>query len=142
MRASSKPINVSIEYKLDPNVGNFGLIIEDFSRVILNLCQNAFDAMRDRQAVEEDYQPKLTILSSILEHGIRIIVEDNGKGIPTEIIDKILDPFFTTKQGNEGTGLGLSISTDIIKAHGGTLKIESEENNFTRFIIDLKKEQT
>ena len=142
MRANRNPISVSIEYEFDPNVGNFALIIEDFSRVILNLCQNAFDAMRDRLATDEDYKPKLTIRTSNLEHGIRIIVEDNGKGIPPEIIDKILDPFFTTKQGNEGTGLGLSISTDIIKAHGGTLKIESEENSFTRFNIDLKKEQT
>jgi signal transduction histidine kinase len=87
--------------------------------------------------VNENYVPKLQV-STILENGqIRIAFEDNGPGIPEEIRDKILQPFFTTKKGTEGTGLGLSITHDIVKAHGGDLRVWSEDGKGSDFIITL-----
>lgn len=143
MRASKDPINVDIDLDLDENLGKIDLIAEDFSRVILNLCNNAFDAMRtlsdERSANGKNYEPKLSVRTRKKDSGISIEIEDNGPGIPDEIKDKILQPFFTTKKGTAGTGLGLSITHDVIKAHGGVLDVESKENEFTRFIIHLNK---
>jgi signal transduction histidine kinase len=119
------------------------------------LCNNAFDAMREKvkkyevpstkyndgAGVDGKYLPKLKV-TTMLENGrIRLSLEDNGPGIPDEIKDKILQPFFTTKKGTEGTGLGLSITHDIVKAHGGELSLESksdnENNKGTTFYITL-----
>jgi signal transduction histidine kinase len=132
MRAGKEPINVDIDLQLDETVGEVPLVAEDFSRVILNLVNNAFDAMREKtlQGFEtlgglEDYQPKLTVRTRQNEKSVTIEVEDNGCGIPDEMKDKIMQPFFTTKKGTAGTGLGLSITNDIIKAHGGVLKVKS-----------------
>ncbi|GMQ25460.1 hypothetical protein Aoki45_21420 [Algoriphagus sp. oki45] len=138
MRASKSPINVDISLELDPEIGEVSLISEDFSRVILNLCNNAFDAMREKiQTSSPDFHPLLTA-SSTLENGkILLSIGDNGPGIPEEIKDKILQPFFTTKKGTEGTGLGLSITHDIIKAHGGDLSFKTEIGKGTEFIIQL-----
>jgi signal transduction histidine kinase len=140
MRAGKDPINVDIDLQLDDSVGEVPLVIEDFSRVILNLCQNAFDAMRtlsaERSAHGDSYSPKLNVRTKSENSQILIEVQDNGPGIPDEIKDKILQPFFTTKKGTQGTGLGLSITNDIIKAHGGALKIESDSGR-TVFIIKL-----
>ncbi|TVR15823.1 MAG: hypothetical protein EA391_09795 [Balneolaceae bacterium] len=163
MRAGKEPINVDIDLQLDESVGEVPLIAEDFSRVILNLCNNAFDAMRskltgdggpeagkkspfeggkDGEAGQGDasslsYHPKLTVRTLQTENGtITIEIEDNGPGIPDEIKDKILQPFFTTKKGTQGTGLGLSITNDIIKAHGGSLDVHSQPGQ-TVFSIKL-----
>jgi signal transduction histidine kinase/ligand-binding sensor domain-containing protein len=140
MRAGKNPINVEIALDLDPDLGMVSLIQEDFTRVVINLCNNAFDAMRERvkksegggrrledgSGLGQGYLPKLRV-STMLENGrVRIAFEDNGPGIPKEIKDKILQPFFTTKKGTEGTGLGLSITNDIVKAHGGSLEVHSE----------------
>ncbi len=139
MRAGKSPINVDIDLQLDPAVGEVSLISEDFSRVILNLCNNAFDAMREKLKVEgsDKYLPKLTAKSSLQKEKVLFSIADNGSGIPEEIKNKILQPFFTTKKGTEGTGLGLSITHDIIKAHGGELKVESKEEMGTEFKIFL-----
>ncbi|MBZ9730634.1 hypothetical protein LB467_13140 [Salegentibacter sp. JZCK2] len=140
MRAGKKPINVSIDLELDDRIAEIPLIQEDFSRVILNLCNNAFDAMREKlqNTLEKNtYSPRLTVRTIPEINFIRIEVEDNGPGIPEEIKSKILQPFFTTKKGNEGTGLGLSITQDIIKAHQGRLEIYSEEGSLSRFIVQL-----
>jgi signal transduction histidine kinase len=148
MRANKNPINVDIELDLDENAGKIPLVIEEFSRVILNLCNNAFDAMRDKLTTlkaqpslndGKEYKPKLTIRSKRSDKHLSIEIEDNGTGIPAEIKNKVLQPFFTTKKGKEGTGLGLSITNDIVKAHGGTLRVESEENGFTKFVIHLNE---
>ena len=129
MRAGKEPIDVGIDLQLDENVGEVPLIAEDFSRVILNLCNNGFDAMRDKLTgdggPETGYVPKLTVRTKSDNGKVMIEIEDNGPGIPDDIKDKILQPFFTTKKGTQGTGLGLSITNDIIKAHGGSLEIES-----------------
>jgi len=123
MRAGKNPINVAIDLQLDEQIRNVPLVSEDFSRVLLNLCNNAFDAMRITAEIQP---PKLSIRTKLQSEKILIEVEDNGAGIPDEIKDKILQPFFTTKKGTEGTGLGLSITHDIIKAHGGQLDIQSQ----------------
>jgi len=139
MRASDKPFEVDIEFDLDPSIGEIPIIAEDFSRVMINLCNNAFDAMRDKIKLNntDTYIPRLFVRTIKNDQVINIIVEDNGTGIPENLRKKILQPFFTTKKGTEGTGLGLYITNDIIKAHGGLLRIQSEENKFTRFIIEL-----
>jgi signal transduction histidine kinase/ligand-binding sensor domain-containing protein len=160
MRAGKNPINVDIQLDLDDSFGKIALIEEDFSRVILNLCNNAFDAMRDKMVNfntnldtqliaylpganqnpnPSNYSPKLSIRTKSENDRITIEFEDNGSGIPDEIKDKILQPFFTTKKGTEGTGLGLSITHDIVKAHGGVLKVASQAGKGTTFIIELPK---
>ena len=153
MRAGDDPINVDIDLKLDENVGDVPLVAEDFSRVILNLVNNAFDALREKATVkreispfegteagnisESSYNPKLTVRTKSNSNTITIEFEDNGPGIPDEIKDKILQPFFTTKKGTQGTGLGLSITNDIIKSHGGEMNVASGKLGST-FSIELK----
>jgi two-component system NtrC family sensor kinase len=140
MRANPNPINVDIQLDLDEGLPPIHLNAEDFSRVILNLVKNAFDAMRDKIAAQGiDYKAKIQIQTKDLSDHILINVEDNGSGVPDEIRDKLLMPFFTTKKGTEGTGLGLSITHDIIKSHEGKLSIESKVGEFTRFSILLPK---
>lgn len=140
MRANKNPINVEIKLDLDETLPKINLNAEDFSRVILNLSKNAFDAMRDKIAEKGNaYRSILAIQTQDLGDKVLIIVEDNGPGVPDEIRDKLLLPFFTTKKGTEGTGLGLSITHEIIKTHEGTLEIESEIDQFTRFKITLPK---
>jgi len=148
MRAGKNPIDVEIAFELDPEIKEVPLIKEDFIRVIINLCNNAFDAMRGKVYQTEDgrrktednssiaiYDPRLKVTTSLEKGQVQIALQDNGPGIPDEIKDKILQPFFTTKKGTEGTGLGLSISNDIIKAHGGSLAIESGTNGSIFTII-------
>lgn len=143
MRAGKSPINVDLQFELDESIKEIPLISEDFSRVIINLCNNSFDAMREKviQNSEfkiQNYTPILTIRTKQAVDGKIILeIEDNGPGIPEEMKDKILQPFFTTKKGTEGTGLGLSITNDIIKAHGGELDIESDTELGTIFSITL-----
>ncbi|HKL15914.1 MAG TPA: ATP-binding protein [Balneolaceae bacterium] len=159
MRAGNDPINVDIELQLDENVGEVSLIAEDFSRVILNLTNNAFDALRETSNVKSekspfeggserseqgddskhDYHPKLTVKTQKTGSTVTIEIEDNGPGIPDEIKNKILQPFFTTKKGTQGTGLGLSITNDIVKAHGGELTVDSQVGTGTTFMIKLPK---
>ncbi|EOZ96610.1 response regulator receiver domain protein (CheY-like) [Indibacter alkaliphilus LW1] len=151
MRAGKNPIDVDIELDLDPELGNVPLIKEDFTRVVINLCNNAFDAMRgkkyevqstkynDGEIVDGNYIPKLRVTTMLEMSRVRISLEDNGPGIPDDIKDKILQPFFTTKKGTEGTGLGLSITHDIVKAHGGQLEIKSSPGEGSTFIIQLPK---
>jgi signal transduction histidine kinase len=131
MRAGKNPLDVQLILDLDEKVKEVPLIVEDFSRVVLNICNNAFDAMRSTS------KPTLTIRTQLQKDLVLIQFEDNGPGIPDEIKDKILQPFFTTKKGTEGTGLGLSISNDIVKAHGGELKVETKESHGTIFLITL-----
>lgn len=138
MRANKNPINVDLVYELDETLPKIPLNTEDFSRVILNLTKNAFDAMRDKiTKVGADYKAVLKVRTKDLGNKIMIEVSDNGPGIPDDIKDKILQPFFTTKKGTEGTGLGLSITHDIIKAHGGELRVETKEGEGSSFIITL-----
>lgn len=136
MRAGKKVIDVKIVLLLDDKLGKVPLIEEDFSRVIVNICNNAFDAMKEKQtfgskppSVCSDYAPLLTVRTLRNKKNIILEIEDNGSGIPDEIKDNILQPFFTTKKGTEGTGLGLSITNSIVKAHGGDLVINTHLGN-------------
>jgi signal transduction histidine kinase len=142
MRASKNPINVDIQFELDETIQEVPLFAEDFSRVILNICNNAFDAMRDKEDANpdtpDDYLPRLIIRTRQTETSCIIEFEDNGPGIPDEIKENILQPFFTTKKGTAGTGLGLSITNDIVKAHGGTMDVHSQPGQ-TVFSIKLIK---
>lgn len=142
MRANKNPINVEINLDLDPNLGKVTVNAESFSRVILNLCKNAFDAMREKAGypgAPDDYRPKLKVSSFTENKKAVITVEDNGPGVPDELKNKILTPFFTTKKGAEGTGLGLSISKEILQEHKALLSIDSKEGEFTRFRIELSR---
>lgn len=144
MRAGKDSINVDIELDLNESVGEIPMVAEDFSRVILNLSNNGFDAMSEKikfngQALNSrDYTPKLSVRSSSENGKVTVEIEDNGPGIPEEIRDKILQPFFTTKKGTQGTGLGLSITNDIVQAHGGSLEIHSQPGQ-TVFTIKLTR---
>ena len=115
-------------------------------RVFLNMVSNACDATDEkrRSGVKtlegEYYAPTLWIATRRKEEGIEIRIKDNGSGIPPDVIEKIFNPFFTTKPTDRGTGLGLAMSSDIIRQHGGTIRVESEPGEFTEMIIDLPKE--
>lgn len=139
LRAKDKSFNATFEIILDSDLPKIKIIPQDIGRVLLNLINNAFWAVNDNKIKlgEGDYRPKVTVTTKSHEKAIEIIVKDNGNGIPKENIGKIFQPFFTTKPTGQGTGLGLSLSYDIIKAHGGTLEVESAEGLFTEFVIKL-----
>lgn len=140
MRANKNPINVGLHIETEEALQPVKLNAENFSRVILNLCKNAFDAMREKLELEKDasYQPKLSARTRTEGDKVIVEIEDNGPGIPEHIRDKIMLPFFTTKMGSDGTGLGLSISQEIIEKHGGELRISTGKEG-TRFTIELLK---
>jgi signal transduction histidine kinase len=114
-------------------------VSQDIGRVLLNLFNNAFYAVNEKnKTADENYKPTVSIQTKRINDKIEIIVSDNGNGIPQNIIDKIFQPFFTTKPTGEGTGLGLSLAYDIItKEHNGTIKVESKEGEGSNFIIIL-----
>ncbi len=132
LRAKDSSFNADFRTELDPSLPKINVVSQDIGRVILNLINNAFQAVRKLEKPE-------VIVSTHLRGGqIEIQVKDNGPGIPDSIKDKIFQPFFTTKPTGEGTGLGLSMSYDIItKGHGGTIKVVSEEGSGTKFEIQL-----
>ena len=107
--------------------------------VILNLINNAFYAVSEKaKAADNDkYKPIVKVSTKKLSTAVEIIVQDNGQGIPQEIVDKIFQPFFTTKPTGSGTGLGLSLSYDLVKAHGGEMQVESIVGDGSKFIIKL-----
>jgi len=146
MRAAKDPINVDIVLQLDENVRELELKAEDFSRVLVNLCNNAFDAMREKAKEKNesagDYLPKLIVRTRRNKDQVIVEIEDNGPGIPVEIRDQIMQPFFTTKKGTEGTGLGLYITNEIIKAHGGSMEIEHAKVDGTLFRIKLPNDSS
>lgn len=137
MRATYKDFQASIEENLDQNVPKLMLVTQDFSRVLLNITNNAFYAMREKVLKGSATPSKLQISTRLRDDKVVIIITDNGPGIPKSYLDKIFQPFFTTKPTGQGTGLGLSISYDIIKAHGGTMQVDSIENEGTTFTIEL-----
>ena len=139
LRAKDKSFNATIKTDFDESIGQINIIPQDFGRVILNLLTNAFYVVdeRLRQAQSDSgYKPTVSISTKKENDKITIKVTDNGNGMPQEVIDKIFQPFFTTKPTGKGTGLGLSMSYDIItKGHSGELKVASVENKGTTFSI-------
>jgi two-component system NtrC family sensor kinase len=133
--------------EFDESIGKINIIPQDIGRVLLNLFNNAFYAVNEKKNAStsskgQPYEPTVTVSTKTVKPpsgglGVLITVNDNGNGIPQTIVDKIFQPFFTTKPTGQGTGLGLSLSYDIVKAHGGEIKVESRDGEGTEFIIQL-----
>lgn len=143
LRAKDKSFNTKFETSFDETIGKIKVLPQDFGRVILNLINNAFYAVSEKKKKSgESYTPEVTISTKKNNNSIEIKISDNGTGIPQKALDKIFQPFFTTKPTGQGTGLGLSLSYEIItKAHGGELKVETKEGEGTTFIINLPNSQ-
>ena len=141
LRAKDKSFNATMKTDYDESIGNINIIPQDIGRVILNLITNAFYTVAEKkalgQAQGDNYEATVSVATKKSNGTIEISVTDNGNGIPQNVIDKIFQPFFTTKPTGQGTGLGLSMSYDIVKAHGGELKVETKEGTNSTFIIQL-----
>jgi two-component system, NtrC family, sensor kinase len=143
LRAKDKTFNSKFETVFDNAIGKVDVIPQDIGRVILNLITNAFYVVNERQKLNQPgYEPTVVVSTHRSSSGegrgeVLIKVKDNGNGIPQKILDKIFQPFFTTKPTGQGTGLGLSLSYDIVKAHGGELKVETKEGEGSEFVIQL-----
>ena len=156
LRAKDKNFNATLKTAFDPAVGKVALISQDIGRVLLNLINNAFYAVNEKsKEAIKDYEPAVTVSTRLVAasenslirqsppiggrsaNSFIISVKDNGKGIPQKLLDKIFQPFFTTKPTGQGTGLGLSLSYDIVKAHGGELRVETKEGEGSEFVIEL-----
>ncbi len=149
LRAKDKSFNATIFKEFDKSLSaaeaKINIVPQDIGRVLLNLFNNAFYAVRRAPGSlngSEAYEPKVSVSTKAIkspfgELGIEITITDNGSGIPQNIIDKIFQPFFTTKPTGQGTGLGLSLSYDIVKAHGGEIKVQTTEAEGSKFTIEL-----
>jgi signal transduction histidine kinase len=138
LRAKDKSFNAEIKTEFDESIGKINIIPQDIGRVILNLLNNAFYAVAEKTKQHpEDYEPTVTVSTKTVDNKVLISVKDNGNGIPQKVLDKIFQPFFTTKPTGQGTGLGLSLAYDIIKAHSGEIKVDTKEGEGTEFIIQI-----
>ncbi|WP_301922730.1 ATP-binding protein [Ferruginibacter sp.] len=138
LRAKDKSFNATMKTDFDETIGNINIIPQDIGRVILNLITNAFYAVDEKmKSGFVGYEPTILVTTKKSGDTILISVKDNGNGIPQKVLDKIFQPFFTTKPTGQGTGLGLSLSYDIIKAYGGEIKVESKEGEGSTFTIQL-----
>jgi signal transduction histidine kinase len=141
LRAKDKSFNATMKTDFDGSIGKVNIVPEDIGRVILNLITNAFYAVTEKRKQKgEEYEPTVTVCTRKINgkpdnYRVEIRVKDNGNGVSQKVMDKIFQPFFTTKPTGQGTGLGLSLSYDIVKAHGGELKVETKEGDGAEFII-------
>ena len=140
LRAKDKSFNAEMKTDFDPTIGKINIIPQDIGRVLLNLYNNAFYAVNQQKSKNlNSYQPTVSVTTKKSGNSVLITVSDNGNGIPQKIVDKIFQPFFTTKPTGQGTGLGLSLSYDIIKAHGGEIKVETKDGEGSEFVIQIPK---
>jgi two-component system, NtrC family, sensor kinase len=138
LRAKEKSFNATMKTEFDQTIPKLNIVPQDIGRVILNLITNAFYVVNEKKlSAGPEYEPIVTIITRKGKDRARIAVKDNGNGIPEKVMDKIFQPFFTTKPAGQGTGLGLSLSYDIIKAHGGELKVQTKEGIGSEFVIEL-----
>jgi signal transduction histidine kinase len=150
LRAKDQSFNATIQTDFDERIGKINIISQDIGRVLLNLFTNAFYSVTEKKKKFQqdptgfknllgmsDYEPAVVVSTKKENDKVIIKVNDNGNGIPQKVLDKIFQPFFTTKPTGQGTGLGLSMSYDIIKAHGGEIKVETNDGEFAEFIIQL-----
>lgn len=140
LRARDKSFNADFKLNTVENLPKVNVVPQDMGRVLLNLINNAFYAVNEKNKQQNNgYKPMVTVSTSVAnkQKQLEIIVSDNGNGIPEHVKEKIFQPFFTTKPSGQGTGLGLSLSYDIVKAHGGDLLLESKEKEGTKFIIQI-----
>ena len=140
-RAIDPDFQLDIKMDMDPQAGQIEVVAQDLGRVFLNMVSNACDAtdQKRRAAAEakESYNPTLWVSTRRGEDRMEIRIKDNGGGIPPHILDKIFNPFFTTKPTDRGTGLGLALSNDIVRKHSGTIRVESQPGEFTEMIVEL-----
>jgi signal transduction histidine kinase len=138
LRAKDKSFNATMKTDFDEKIGNINIIPQDIGRVLLNLINNAYYAVNEKSGQNiTGYEPTVEVDTRKEENKVLISVKDNGNGIPQKVLDKIFQPFFTTKPTGQGTGLGLSLSYDIVKAHGGELKVDTREGEGSTFIIQI-----
>jgi signal transduction histidine kinase len=138
LKAKDNSFKATIKTDFDTSIVNINVIPQDIGRVLLNLYNNGFYAISERRKKREHgYEPTISITTKKVDDKVKISVQDNGCGIDEKVFNKIFQPFFTTKPAGKGTGLGLSLSYDIIKAHGGEIKVETQEDEYTKFIIIL-----
>ena len=138
LSAKNKSFHAEIITSFDESIERLDIIPQEIGRLFLNLYNNAFYAVFERKQMQSNgYTPQISVSTKKIQGRIQIIVRDNGYGIPEKNLDKIFQPFFTTKPTGQGTGLGLSLSYDIVKAHGGSIKVETREHEGTDFIVEL-----
>jgi two-component system NtrC family sensor kinase len=143
LKAKDNSFNATIKTDFDKSIGKIDIIPQDIGRVVLNVINNAFYAVDEKKKQQPTgYEPTLSVSTKKINgksdsYRIEIRVSDNGNGIPQKVLDKIFQPFFTTKPTGQGTGLGLSLSYDIVKGHGGELTVETKEGEGSEFIIQL-----
>ena len=141
-RAEKAGFTITLKHDLDPDAGALELYPQEMTRALLNLISNGFYAATKRKAAAADdvFEPVLCATTKNLGKAVEIRIRDNGTGIPSEVKEKMFNPFFTTKPTGEGTGLGLSMTHDIIvKQHGGRIDVATEPGVFTEFIITLPR---
>ena len=137
-RAEWQDFEVEPSYRLDNSYGPVALVGQDFSEALVNLVTNACYAMRARrEAGDAEYQPQLTVSSSLADGTVAVRVRDNGTGIPDDVVGHIFNPFFTTREGSLGAGLGLSIAADVARRAGGDLTVETEFGEYTEFTLSV-----
>ncbi|MYK40368.1 MAG: hypothetical protein F4049_09150, partial [Gemmatimonadetes bacterium] len=139
-RATNANFQLDIKEDLDEEVGELEVVPQDLARVFLNMVSNACYATNEKRHAPEtasDYVPTLWISTQRTPDQVEVRIRDNGNGIPPDVVDKIFNPFFTTKPTDQGTGLGLALSNDIVREHGGAIKVHSEPGEFTEMIIEL-----
>ena len=146
VRATDNEFQLNLKQDFDPNMGEVEVIPQDLGRVFLNMVSNACYATDEkRRAIAEKgdtelYEPTIFLTTRRREDSVEVRIKDNGMGIPADIVEKIFNPFFTTKPPDQGTGLGLAMSSDIVRGHGGSIRVESEPGQFTEMIIELPLE--
>ena len=138
-RASDSEFNLTIEKDFAPDLGTLQVVSQDVGRVFLNLVGNACYATNEKRLATDDesYEPTLRVTTRKMDDGVEVRIRDNGNGIPRDIVDKIFNPFFTTKPTDEGTGLGLALSADIVREHGGMIRVDTVPGEFTEMIVEL-----
>ena len=138
IRDREKTLQVVLQKDFEQNMRRVLIIPQDMVRVFLNLFNNAFYAVNEKsKSQSEGFEPAVSVSTRILNGKVIIRIKDNGNGISQKILDKIFQPFFTTKAAGQGTGLGLSMSYDIIKTHGGEIKVDTKEGEFTEFVVQI-----
>ena len=147
-RAVDPDFQLNLEFDLDPEMGELEVLPQDLGRVFINMVGNSCHATDEkrRELLEagegRSYMPTVRTTSRRLDDTIEVTIRDNGKGIPPEVVEKIFNPFFTTKPTDQGTGLGLAITSDIIREHGGSIRVNSSPGEFTEMIITLPTERS
>ena len=137
-RAKDKSFNVTTKIDFDESIGKVPVVPQDIGRVVLNLITNAFYTVSEKKKQSANgYEPTVMLKTKKQDGQVLISVSDNGNGISPKVLEKIFQPFFTTKPTGEGTGLGLSLSYDIVKAHGGKLTVKTEEGHGSEFIVTV-----